>query len=129
MVPKKGYAWPEDLELTEEHGCAERVDSSKVSSEAMNRGLKQIGTLGSGNRYGEIQGFRPENVFNKRDAEALGIILPNQIVIMFHCGSRGFGHQVASDYLKLFSSIIGSKYGMSVTDRELACATFNSTQG
>jgi tRNA-splicing ligase RtcB (3'-phosphate/5'-hydroxy nucleic acid ligase) len=126
---KNGYAWPEDLEMTEEGGCFPGADASKVSDKAVDRGFNQIGTLGSGNHYLEIQVARPENIFDEETARAFGITIPNQVVIMFHCGSRGFGHQVATDYLKTFLSVMERKYGITVNDRELACAPFRSPEG
>ena len=126
---KNGYGWPEDLELTEESGCMAGADSSKISERAIDRGYNQIGTLGSGNHYLEIQVASPENVFAPELARRLGITLPNQVVVMFHCGSRGFGHQVATDYLQLFLKIMESKYRIKILDRELACAPFDSPEG
>jgi tRNA-splicing ligase RtcB len=124
-----GYGWPEDLERTEEGGCMEGADISKVSDKAVERGYKQIGTLGSGNHYLEIQTAKPEYIFDADLARAFGIVKPNQVVIMFHCGSRGFGHQVATDYLQIFLKVMQSKYGIDVIDRELACAPFRSPEG
>ncbi len=126
---KNGYGWEQDLERTEEYGCIPGADASKVSDKAVERGFRQIGTLGSGNHYLEIQVVEPENIYDEKTAEAFGIHIPHQVVIMFHCGSRGFGHQVASDYLALFLKIMGKKYGMTVLDRELACAPFHSPEG
>jgi tRNA-splicing ligase RtcB len=126
---KNGYAWPDDIERTEEGGCFPGADASKVSDRAVERGYNQIGTLGSGNHYLEIQVARPENIFDEETAFAFGITRPNQVVIMFHCGSRGFGHQVATDYLQTFLGVMGRKYGISVNDRELACAPFRSREG
>jgi tRNA-splicing ligase RtcB len=124
-----GYGWPGDLELTEEYGCIEGADASTISEQAIDRGLNQIGTLGSGNHYLEVQVAQPENIFDSKLAEAFGITMPNQVVVMFHCGSRGFGHQVATDYLQMFLRVMGSKYGIKVPDRELACAPFQSPEG
>jgi tRNA-splicing ligase RtcB len=124
-----GFGWPEDLELTEEDGCIEGADAATISQQAVDRGLKQIGTLGSGNHYLEVQVARPANVFDRGLADAFGITIPNQVVVMFHCGSRGFGHQVATDYLRDFLKVMESKYGIKVPDRELACAPFNSPEG
>ena len=124
-----GYGWPEDLEMTEEGGCFAGADANKVSQKAIERGFDQIGTLGSGNHYCEIQVAKPENIFDEQTARAFGITIPNQVVIMFHCGSRGFGHQVATDYLQLFLSVMERKYGLHVPDRELACAPFRSPEG
>ena len=126
---EKGYGWKEDLKFTEEFGRIEGADVSKISDKAIKRGLSQIGTLGSGNHYLEIQVANPEFVFDKKIAEVYGITQPNQIVIMFHCGSRGFGHQVASDYLEKFLSVMESKYKIKILDKELACAPFNSPEG
>jgi tRNA-splicing ligase RtcB len=77
----------------------------------------------------EIQVAKPENIHDEQTARAFGITVPNQIVVMFHCGSRGFGHQVATDYLKLFLGISEKKYGIKVNDRELSCAPFRSPEG
>lgn len=126
---EKGYAWPEDLEMTEEGGCFPGADADACSDKAIERGYDQIGTLGSGNHYCEIQVARPENVFDRETAAAFGITIPNQVVIMFHCGSRGFGHQVATDYLQSFLRVMTTKYGIKVHDRELACAPFRSSEG
>ena len=127
-VVEKGFGWQEDLEVTEENGCMEGADASKVSDRAIARGIDQVGTLGSGNHYLEIQWLKPENIFDKQLAKKWGLF-EDQIVIMFHCGSRGFGHQVASDYLKLFLSVMESKYGIKILDKELAAAPFYSKEG
>ena len=126
---KNGYGWHEDLELTEEYGCISGADVTKVSDKAVDRGYKQIGTLGSGNHYLEIQVAKPENIMDHKLARAFGITMPNQVVLMFHCGSRGFGHQVATDYLQIFLRVMESKYGIRILDRELACAPFRSPEG
>jgi tRNA-splicing ligase RtcB len=126
---RNGYGWQEDLERTEENGCFPGADASKISSKAVERGFKQIGTLGSGNHYLEIQVAKPENVFDAEIARTFGISMPNQVVLMFHCGSRGFGHQVATDYLQLFLKVMEKKYGIRILDRELACAPFASPEG
>ncbi|MBI1922387.1 MAG: RtcB family protein [Geobacter sp.] len=126
---KRGFAWQDDLEMTEEGGCFAGADAAKVSQKAIERGIDQIGTLGSGNHYCEIQVVKPENIFDQELARTLGFTIPNQVVIMFHCGSRGFGHQVATDYLQLFLSVMERKYGIKVHDRELACAPFRSHEG
>lgn len=125
---KEGFGWHEDLERTELHGRADWADNSKISERAVERGFNQIGTLGSGNHYLEIQWVKPENIFNEALARKWGLF-PNQIVIMFHCGSRGFGHQVATDYLVLFLSVMERKYGIKILDRELASAPFLSPEG
>jgi len=124
-----GYGWDEDLEITEENGCISGADAGKISDRAIDRGYNQVGTLGSGNHYLEVQVARSEDVRDKELAAKFGITIPNQIVIMFHCGSRGFGHQVATDYLQVFLKVMESKYGIKVLDRELACAPFESPEG
>ena len=126
---EKGYAWPNDLELTEEGGCFGGAAAEACSDKAIERGYDQIGTLGSGNHYCEIQVARPENIFDDVTARAFGITIPNQVVVMFHCGSRGFGHQVATDYLQNFLRVMTGKYGIKILDRELACAPFRSPEG
>ena len=126
---ENGYALPEDLEMTEEGGCYSGADAAACSDKAIERGVDQIGTLGSGNHYCEIQVARPENIFDAATARAFGITIPNQVVIMFHCGSRGFGHQVATDYLQSFLKVMTPKYGIKLPDRELACAPFRSPEG
>jgi len=125
---KQGLAWPEDLERTEENGCIEGADSEKISKKAVERGADQVGTLGSGNHYLEIQVAKPEHVHDKAVAERFGVTIPNQVVVMLHCGSRGFGHQVATDYLQIFLRAM-PRYGIEVPDRELACAPFRSPEG
>jgi tRNA-splicing ligase RtcB len=123
------YGWKEDLELTEESGCIAGAHAAKVSEKAVDRGHNQIGTLGSGNHYLEVQVAHPQNVFDAELARRFGITIPNQVVVMFHCGSRGFGHQVATDYLQVFLKVMASKYGIKILDRELACAPFHSPEG
>ncbi len=126
---KNGFGTEEDLENTEEEGCMAGAHASKVSQKAVERGYRQIGTLGSGNHYLEIQVAKAENIFDRTLAEAFGITIPNQVVLMFHCGSRGFGHQIATDYLQIFVKAMTGKYGIRTPDRELACAPFRSPEG
>ncbi|HBL14136.1 MAG TPA: RNA-splicing ligase RtcB [Cyanobacteria bacterium UBA11162] len=126
---ENGYGWNEDLEFIEENGCIKGADASKISEKAIDRGFNQIGTLGSGNHYLEIQVARKRDIFDPELARMMGINIPDQVVVMFHCGSRGFGHQVATDYLQVFLKVMESKYGIKILDRELACAPFNSPEG
>lgn len=126
---ERDLGWQEDLEFTEENGCIAGADASKISERAVERGYNQVGTLGSGNHYLEVQVARPEDVRDKELAKKFGITIPNQIVVMFHCGSRGFGHQVATDYLQKFLKVMEPKYGIKILDRELACAPFDSPEG
>ena len=121
-----GFGWPEDLAHIEENGAIKHADPSKVSENAVKRGINQVGTLGSGNHYLEVQ-YAAE-IFDKKTAAAFGFTKPNQIAIMVHCGSRGFGHQIGTDYLKYFLTVM-PKYGISIRDRELACAPFKSPEG
>jgi tRNA-splicing ligase RtcB len=125
---ERGYGWPQDLERIEEHGCIAGADPSKVSDRAVERGITQLGTLGSGNHYLEVQVAADDRIFDRPTATALGITGGNQVVIMVHCGSRGFGHQVGSDYLKVFEKAM-RRYGIVVKDQQLACAPFQSPEG
>ncbi len=123
-----GYGWPEDLDRTEGQGCLPGADPAHVSARAMARGRDQLGTLGSGNHYLEIQVIRPGGIHDQRVAGAFGVKAPGQVFVMLHCGSRGFGHQIGTDYLRLFDQAMRN-YGISVKDRELACAPFSSREG
>jgi len=122
---KHGYGRKDDLERTEDGGSVSGADASKISERAVERGFKQVGTLGSGNHYLEIQTASFEDIFDPETAAAFRITRPNQVVVMFHCGSRGFGHQIATDYLKLFVE----KGAVPGVDRELASAPFSSKIG
>ena len=122
------YGWKDDLKKCEGHGVIDWADHSQVSEKAISRGLNQLGTLGSGNHYLEIQLVKASNIFDEKTAKVFGIHTPDQIVVMVHCGSRGFGHQIASDYLKVFDQSM-KKYNIQVNDRELSCAPFSSEEG
>ena len=123
-----GYGWHGDLARIEEGGCLDGADPSIVTSHAIKRGINQLGTLGSGNHYLEVQVVSNDRIFDLATAAALGITGHEQIVVMVHCGSRGFGHQVASDYLKVFEKSM-RRYGITVKDPQLACAPFRSPEG
>jgi tRNA-splicing ligase RtcB len=125
----RGYGVPDDLEVTESGGCFPGADPGCVSEKALERGRRQLGTLGSGNHYLEIQVLHGKEVDDAECARAFGLDRPEQIVIMFHCGSRGFGHQVASDHLQIFLRAMPKKFGLEVVDRELACAPIDSEEG
>lgn len=125
---KKGMATAEDRACTEQSGRLKPADPEAVSKKAFDRGEDQLGTLGSGNHYLELEVVHPDNVYDSEVAERLGLDRPEQIVINIHCGSRGFGHQVATDYLQVFAQAI-KKYSIGIRDRELACAPFNSPEG
>lgn len=122
---KKGYADKEDKENCEENGSMRGADASLVSERAKNRGRDQLGTLGSGNHFLEIQYV--EEIFDKSLAKSFGLE-KGQITIMIHCGSRGLGHQVCSDYVRVFLADLMKK-GIKLPDRELAYAPFNSPLG
>ncbi len=122
----EGYGWEEDAEVCEEGGKMSGADPSSVSDTARKRGASQIGSLGSGNHFVEVQ--KVDKILDERAAKAMDINHKDQIVILIHCGSRGFGHQVCSDYLRI-SEITLRKYGMELSDRELACVPNNSSEG
>ncbi len=125
-VIDQGYGWKEDLERIEENGCITGADPGKVSDKARSRGITQLGTLGSGNHYLEIQ--FAEKIFLPEVAKVFGVDGEGAIGVMVHCGSRGFGHQIGTDYLRIFEPAM-RKYNISVPDRELACAPFSSKEG
>jgi tRNA-splicing ligase RtcB (3'-phosphate/5'-hydroxy nucleic acid ligase) len=126
---QNGYGTKTDLDFIEEGGCMQDADPAAVSAKARARGSGQIGSLGSGNHYLEIQVAHRSNIFDAKLAQQFGITRDGQIMVMIHSGSRGFGHQIATDYLKRFLSVMGPKYGLSMPDRELACAPFSSEDG
>lgn len=125
---EQGYAWKEDKERTEEYGRIQGARPEKVSKHALQRGMEQLGTLGSGNHYLEIQVALTDQVYYPEAAKVFGLNRPNQVFIMVHCGSRGFGHQIGTDYLRIFGEAM-RRYGIRVLDRELACAPFSSQEG
>ncbi len=122
---KNGFGWPEDKSNCEELGKMPGANPENVSKNAFSRGYRQLGSLGSGNHYLEIQ--KVEKIFNQSEAERLGIKKSGQVAIMIHCGSRGFGHQIATDYLVAFNQVM-SKYGIKVKDRQLACCPLTSKE-
>lgn len=123
---KKGYGEKEDIEKSEEGGKLEWVDLSAISNHAKDRGKDQVGTLGSGNHFLEVQ--KVQEIFDEKAAKHFNLF-KDQITIMIHCGSRGLGHQVCTDYLKEFIPLMERKYKISVPDREFACVPFNSSEG
>ena len=122
---KNGFATEMDLEHTEENGRIAGADASKVSPRALQRGLEQIGTLGAGNHFIEVDIV--DEIFYQEAAACMGLF-PGQIVVQIHCGSRGFGHQVCSDYVKRFQPVV-HRYGIMLPDRELVCAPLSSPEG
>ncbi|MBU1203874.1 MAG: RtcB family protein, partial [Nanoarchaeota archaeon] len=123
---ENGYGVKKDIENMEENGCMKGADASKVSELARKRGASQLGTLGAGNHFLEIQ--KVSDVYDKRVADRWGVVDKNQVLIMLHCGSRGFGHQVATDYLKIQENAV-KKYKIWLPDPQLACAPVNSPEG
>lgn len=122
----QGFGRPEDLSRIEEGGFLEGADPAAVSSKAKERGRFQLGSLGSGNHYLEIQ--KVDRILNPQAAEFFGLKKPGQITVMIHCGSRGFGHQIATDYLYRFNQL-QTKEKISLPDRQLACAPAHSSPG
>ena len=125
-VIETGFGGKEDVENCESEGRLDWAEASAVSGRAKNRGRDQVGTLGSGNHFLEIQ--KVEEVFDDKTAKSFGLF-KNQIVIMIHTGSRGLGHQVCTDYLKEFIPLMEKKYKIRAPDREFACVPFNSFEG
>ncbi len=120
-----GYASDTDLQHTEEFGRLGNANPSKVSSRAKHRGKDQMGTLGAGNHFIEVD--RVTEIFDATIAERLGLF-PNQVVVQIHCGSRGLGHQVCTDYVSAFQRSV-QVYNIQLPDRELVCAPFDSDEG
>ena len=123
---REGYAWQEDKEHCEENGRILEANPAKVSRRAKKRGLPQVGTLGAGNHYCEVQIV--DEVFDRGAAATMGIDRVGQVVVMIHCGSRGLGHQVASDALVAMERHM-AQGGLVVNDRQLACARIRSAAG
>jgi tRNA-splicing ligase RtcB len=123
---ERGFGTQADLDGIEAGGRLREADPEKVSQRARTRGKDQLGTLGSGNHFLEIQIV--DHIYNARAAEAMRISGPGQVVVFIHTGSRGLGYQVCEDYLKTMDRA-GAKYGISLPDRQLACAPFTSPEG
>lgn len=122
---RAGYGEAEDLAHLEERGAMAGADPSAVSERAKSRGRAQLGTLGSGNHFLEVQ--EVEEIYDAEAADALGLF-KGQLVVQIHSGSRGLGHQVCTDYVRLLQSAV-QKYGIRLPDRELVCAPLNSPEG
>ena len=122
---EQGYGEKEDIENCESNGVIEQADPETVSSRAKNRGRDQVGTLGSGNHFLEIQ--KVDEIFDDETAKKFGLF-KNQVVVMIHTGSRGLGHQIATDYIQVMMKAM-PKYNINLPDRELACAPFKSREG
>ena len=123
---KKGYGWKEDIEHIEAHGALPGANPDKVSKRALQRGRPQLGTLGAGNHFLEIQVV--EDIYDREAAKVMGIDDVGQITVMIHTGSRGLGYQVCDDNVKILGRTT-QKYGIQVPDRQLACAPITSPEG
>ncbi len=122
---RAGYGEPSDLEFVEERGRMAGAEPENVSPKAKDRQLAEIGSLGSGNHYAEVQGV--ERVYDAPAAEAYGIA-EGDVIVSIHCGSRGLGHQIGTDYLVKLAKA-AKRLGIPLPDRELACAPINSSEG
>ncbi len=123
---EKGFGDAEDIIATEESGCMKGADPDKVSKKAKQRGIPQLGTLGSGNHFLEVAVV--DEIYDRNAAKAMGINEVGQVLVWIHTGSRGFGHQVCTDYVALLGQAV-KKYGINLPDRQLACAPVQSTEG
>jgi tRNA-splicing ligase RtcB len=121
-----GYGSKDDADVCEENGQIKNADPGKISPTARKRGAPQLGSLGSGNHFLEVQ--RVDQIHDKEAAKKMGIFNEGQITVLIHCGSRGFGHQVCSDYLRMSEQAL-SKYKINLVDRELACVPNSSEEG
>ncbi|TSA17299.1 MAG: RtcB family protein [Nitrosopumilales archaeon] len=121
-----GYGSNDDADVCEENGQIKNADPNKVSPTARKRGAPQLGSLGSGNHFLEVQ--KVQEIHDKEAAKRMGIYNEGQITILIHCGSRGFGHQVCSDYLRVSEQAL-QKYNITLADRELACVPNSSEEG
>ncbi len=122
----QGFGSQEDLAVTEDGGRLEGADPSAVSERALKRGLPQAGTLGAGNHFLEVQVVR--DIYEPETARIMGIEREGQVLVLIHTGSRGFGHQVCTDHLKVMERVF-QKYGLSLPDRQLACAPVEAREG
>lgn len=122
---EKGYAIEKDLAHVEENGRLQQADSSLVSNKAKSRGIDQVGSLGSGNHFLEIQ--KVDKIYNEEIAKKLGIRDEDQVTVMVHTGSRAMGHQICTDSLRMIEKAM-KKYGVEIPDRELACAPANTDE-
>ncbi|HYL67142.1 MAG TPA: RtcB family protein [Nitrosopumilaceae archaeon] len=121
-----GYGSNDDADVCEENGQIKNADPNKISPTARKRGAPQLGSLGSGNHFLEVQ--KVQEIHDKEAAKRMGIYNEGQITILIHCGSRGFGHQVCSDYLRVSEQAL-QKYNITLADRELACVPNSSEEG
>jgi tRNA-splicing ligase RtcB len=122
---KNGYGTSEDAHRTEGSGCLEGADPAAVSKRARERGRPQLGTLGAGNHFLEVD--LVETVFDRKAADAMNLE-EGCLAVQIHCGSRGFGHQICTDFVQQFQSV-SRQYGITLPDRELVCAPLDSPEG
>jgi len=125
-VMEKGYGLPDDIIVTEESGSMKGANPDKVGGKARKRGIPQLGTLGSGNHFLEVGVV--DEIHNAEAAGAMGIEALGQVLLLIHTGSRGFGHQICTDYVALLGEAV-KRYGISLPDRQLACAPVSSPEG
>jgi tRNA-splicing ligase RtcB len=123
---ENGFGWKEDLERLEEKGCMAGADAKKVSTEAKHRGFPQLGSLGSGNHFLEVQ--KVDKIYDQEVAKKFGIDHEGQVTVMIHTGSRGLGHQVCSDYLRMMERVV-RQYRIELPDRELVNVPVASPEG
>jgi tRNA-splicing ligase RtcB len=123
---ENGYGWEEDINFLEENGCLKDADPSVVSEKAIQRGMSQVGSLGAGNHFLEIQ--KVTKIFDPDAAKVFGVKDEGQITVMIHTGSRGFGHQVCTDHLRVLEQAV-KKYNIWLPDKQLACAPITSKEG
>lgn len=122
---KQGMATEQDLRRTEEGGAIDGADPGQISQRAKERGRAQLGTLGSGNHFLEVD--LVDEIYDEAAAQAMGLV-EGGLALAIHCGSRGFGHQICTDYVNTFQSAV-RKYGIDLPDRELVCAPLDSPEG
>jgi tRNA-splicing ligase RtcB len=125
LLAEHGIGTAEDIEHTESEGCLEGADPATVSERARTRGSDQLGTLGSGNHFLEVQ--RVAKILDPRTADVFGL-RRDQVTVLIHSGSRGFGHQVCSDYVRTMDAV-QARYRITLPDRQLACAPLSSPEG
>jgi len=123
---ERGYGTQHDAEVCEENGTMKGADPASVSDTARKRGAPQLGSLGSGNHFLEVQ--KVDKIYDERAAKAMGIENEGQLTVLIHCGSRGFGHQICTDYLRVSEAAL-RRYNITLPDRELACVPNNSKEG
>ncbi len=123
---EKGYGDAGDVIVTEESGAMRGANPDKVSAKAKKRGIPQLGTLGSGNHFLEVEVV--DELYDRDAAKAMGIENIGQVLVLIHTGSRGFGHQICTDYVELLGQAV-KKYAISLPDRQLACAPVSSPEG